>query len=225
MLPSFDPAIGLPTACVHRRLGTRIRRLQAAWPPPTKIAEPANDDPEVSPAKWIGSIQALIPHPIFALIQKSSDFIRIKRVVTWQLRFLRNYSSSPKKHVTPVSRWLTAPELRDAQTLLISVDKEHHFAVEIRFLRKGKPVPVTPKLATLAPFIDASGIIRVGGGIQHASLAEDTKHPIVLSSDSQLAAMIILDLHTRLTYAKTERLLHNLRTTYHVMQPEPLSRE
>jgi hypothetical protein len=102
---------------------------------------------------------------------------------------------------------------------LIRVDQEHHFAVEIRFLRKGKPVPVTSKLATLTPFIDASGIIRVGGRIQHACLPEDTKHPIVLSSDSQLATMIILDLHHRLTHAKTERLLHNLRATYHVLQP------
>ncbi len=120
---------------------------ETAWPPPTNIAEPANDDPEVSPR--IGSIRLPTPHPIFLLIQRSSYFIQIKRIVALQLRFLRNCSLSLKKFVIPLSRWLTAPELRDAQTLLIRVDQEHHFAVEIRFLRKGKPVPVTSKLATL----------------------------------------------------------------------------
>jgi hypothetical protein len=71
----------------------------------------------------------------------------------------------------------------------------------------------------LSPFIDTSGTIRVGGRIQHASLQEGMKHPIVLSSDSQMAVMIIQDLHCRLTHAKSERLLHTLRTTFHVLQP------
>jgi hypothetical protein len=52
-----------------------------AWPQPTNIAEPTNDDPEVSPAKWIGSIRIPMPHPIFKLIQRSSDLIHIKRIV------------------------------------------------------------------------------------------------------------------------------------------------
>jgi hypothetical protein len=120
------------------------------------------------------------------LIQRSSDFIKIKRIVAWQLRFLRNHSLSLKKCVIPLSRWLTAPELRDAQTLLIRVDQEHHFAVEIRFLRKGKPVQVISKLATNNsrriykgghPFIDAPGIILVGGRIQHACLPDDVLQP------------------------------------------------
>lgn len=51
------------------------------------------------------------------------------------------------------------------------------------------------------------------------------KHPILLASTSQLAAMIIYDLHLRLTHAKTERLLHNLRVMYHVLSRKQLLRE
>ena len=53
----------------------------AAWPSPSNISEPSNDDPEVSPAKWIGSVRVPIPHFIFTLIQKSSDLSHLKRVV------------------------------------------------------------------------------------------------------------------------------------------------
>ena len=75
-------------------------------------------------------------------------------------------------------------DLRDSLTLLTRVDQEHHFAIEIRILRNIKPIPATSKLATLTPFIDASGMIRLGDRIQYASLPEDTNHPMVLSSDS-----------------------------------------
>ena len=174
----------------------------AAWPSPSNISEPSNDDPEVSPAKWVGSVRVPIPHLIFTLIQKSSDLSHLKRVVAWQLRFVRNYALFKAKEPIPRARWLTAPELRDSLILLTRVDQEHHFAIDIRFLRKYKPVPAVSNLATLTPFIDDSGMLRVDGRIQHASLPEDTKHPIVLSSDSKLAVMIIRDLHLRLSHAK-----------------------
>jgi hypothetical protein len=60
---------------------------------------------------------------------------------------------------------------------------------------------------------------KKSGWIQHASLPKDTKHPIALSCDSHLAAMIILHFQPHLTHAKTERLLSNLRATYYILQP------
>jgi hypothetical protein len=38
-----------------------------AWPSPTNIAEFSNKDPEVSPAKWIGSVRVPIPHLLFCV--------------------------------------------------------------------------------------------------------------------------------------------------------------
>jgi hypothetical protein len=75
---------------------------KTAGPPPTNITEPANDDPESSSAKSMGSIRVPTPYPIFVLSQRSSHFIKIKRIVNWQLRFLRNYSLSLKKVFHPI---------------------------------------------------------------------------------------------------------------------------
>jgi hypothetical protein len=81
-------------------------------------------------------------------------------------------------------------------------------------------VPTASQLATLTPVLDTFGIIRVGGRLQHSSLPEDVKHPIVLSSDSQLAIMVISDIHKlNLHYLHTEPTLHYIRAQYHVLHP------
>lgn len=51
------------------------------------------------------------------------------------------------------------------------------------------------------------------------SLPEETKHPIIISSDGQLATLIIRDIHIYLGHASTERTLHSLRAQYHVLKP------
>jgi hypothetical protein len=65
-------------------------------------------------------------------------------------------------------------------------------------------MPTASSLANLTPFLDPFGIIRVGNRLQQASLPEDTKHPIVVSSDIQLLTMVITDTHKLIIHATTE---------------------
>ena len=92
-------------------------------------------------------------------------------------------------------------------------------ATKLDHLKNRKPVPVTSKLATLTPFIDARGILRVGGKLQHAPTSESAKHPVVFSPNSQLSTMIIREILNRLNHSSTERTLHELHQQYHVLQP------
>jgi hypothetical protein len=62
-------------------------------------------------------------------------------------------------------------------------------------------------------------IMRVGGRLQHASIPEFAKHPIILDPTSQLSTMLIREAHERLDYASTEFTLHDLSLQYHVLRP------
>jgi hypothetical protein len=86
-------------------------------------------------------------------------------------------------------------------------------------LKKKLPIPTAFHLANLNPFLDPYGIVRVGGRIQHSSLPENTKHPIIVSSESQLSTMVISDIHALNLYSSTEPTLHAVRTQYHILHP------
>lgn len=47
-----------------------------------------DDDPEVEPSKWAGTISAPKIHPLLPLIQRTSDIHRLKRIVAWIPRLI-----------------------------------------------------------------------------------------------------------------------------------------
>ncbi|XP_045023763.1 uncharacterized protein LOC123468196 [Daphnia magna] len=222
MNPADDCSRGIPATHLttqHRwfRGPDFLALPPSSWPSTGVIVEPSSDDPEVSPAKWVGHIQVTNDHPVFNLIQNSSNLHKLKRIVAWLLRFVNNRQINPKNR--QCAPYVKAPELRDALRYIIRVDQRHFFDNEFLCLIKGRPVSTASSLANLTPFLDPHGVIRVGGRLQHASLPEDTKHPIVLSSDSQLSIMVITDMHELLIHATTEPTLHALREKYHVLHP------
>jgi hypothetical protein len=52
--------------------------------------------------------------------------------------------------------------------------------------------------------------MQVGGRLQHASIPEFAKHPIILDPTSQLSTMLIQEVHERLEHASTEFTLQDL---------------
>jgi hypothetical protein len=82
--------------------------------------------------------------------------------------------------------------------------------MEINYIKKGKPVPATSKLASLSPTLDTHltldtcRVIRVGGRLQHYSIPEFAKHPVILDPTSQLSTMLIREVRERLEHASAE---------------------
>ena len=141
----------------------------------------------------------------------------MKGTIAWLLRFVNNRHINPRNQIS--SPFLKAPELRQALRFIIRVDQWYFFDEEVRCLKKKLPIPTASHLANLNPFLDPYGIVRVGGRIQHSSLPENTKHPIIVSSESQLSTMVISDIHVLNLHSSTEPTLHAVRTQYHILHP------
>ncbi|CAD7004709.1 unnamed protein product [Ceratitis capitata] len=56
-------------------------------------------------------------------------------------------------------------------------------------------------LVRLQPFLDAEGILRVGGRIKNASCSNDVRHPMILPKRSSLARLIAAELHITMLHA------------------------
>ncbi len=135
MNPADDCSRGIPATHLttqHRwfRGPDFLALPQSFWPSTGAIFEPSSDDPEVSPAKWVGYIQVTNDHPVFNLIQNSSNLHKLKRIVAWLLRFVNNRHINQKNR--QLSSYVKAPELREALRFIIRVDQRHFLYHEFR---------------------------------------------------------------------------------------------
>lgn len=70
------------------------------------------------------------------------------------------------------------------------------------------------KLRSLCPFIDATGIMRVGGRLENSEFSYDKKHPIIVPYGSELAKWIIDEAHKRVMHGGNQLTLSQIRHTY-----------
>ena len=72
-------------------------------------------------------------------------------------------------------------------------------------------------MSSLDPFLDESGVIRVGGRLQQSQLPYDNKHPIVLHPSAHITRLIIEREHIRLLHAGSQLVHHSLRQRWWII--------
>ncbi|GFS91597.1 integrase catalytic domain-containing protein [Trichonephila clavipes] len=135
--------------------------------------------------------------------QKFSSWNKLKRVVAYCLRFVKNCSPSACKRR---KSFLTTAELSEAEKGIVKFSQRDHFSIEVSYLSAGKKLPSINKLIPLTPFYDDSGIIRVGGRLKNSILADLQKHPILLPKTDHAVNLIISDYHLKLLHAGPQLL-------------------
>ncbi|GFV12174.1 integrase catalytic domain-containing protein [Trichonephila clavipes] len=150
--------------------------------------------------------------------QKFSSWNKLKRVVAYCLRFVKDCSLSACKRR---KSFLTTAELSEAEKGIVKFIQRDHFSMEVSYLSAGKQLPSTNKLIPLTPFYDDSGIIRVGGRLKNSILADSQKHPILLPKTDHVVNLIISDYHLKLLHAGPQLLQAALREkNFGFFQPE-----
>ena len=87
-------------------------------------------------------------------------------------------------------------------------------------LKAGKAIPVSSRLSSLCPELDAStGLLRVGGRLRRCSeLEPDAVHPIILDPKHPLSKLIIKDYDEHLLHPGTERVFAEVQRKYWVLR-------
>ena len=86
---------------------------------------------------------------------------------------------------------LTVAEFQDAQVRLCKLVQQKQFHDEIEKLQQGKPFSKSNPLRKLDPFLDETGLLRVGGRLRRCSDIEfNSKCPIILPKDSNLTELL-----------------------------------
>lgn len=99
------------------------------------------------------------------------------------------------------------------------------FSNELSLLKKGKDLPPKNRLISLSPYIDSSGVLRVGGRLEHSDLSFSEKHPILLCKSHPISKLIAQYLHKKHLHPGVSLLFALIRQTYYIFGSRKLSRK
>lgn len=98
---------------------------------------------------------------------------------------------------------------------LVVVAQQQPFDDELKLLRKNNPdYKIRSALSSLAAFIDADNVLKVGSLHQHASIDYIREHPILLSSKHRLTVLQFKQEHIWLLHPDTNLLLTSIKTKF-----------
>lgn len=131
-------------------------------------------------------------------------------------RFVENSRGSTQQSSGP----LEVEELRRANIALVKIVQHQAFSQEIKELSKqGKfnSISRNSRILALNPFLDETGILRVGGRLKNAELSYDQRFPIILPSDNPFSTLLIREKHYQYLHAGLNTLSAIIRENYWII--------
>ncbi|XP_033229546.1 uncharacterized protein LOC117181086 [Belonocnema kinseyi] len=153
----------------------------------------------------------LTAQPDFTLLERYSSLHRLIRVTAYCLRFIENVKRA--KELQKLG-YLEVSERAHALSRLLKLAQTQDFLREIRDIQESKQISNKSRLYSLNPFLDAHGLLRVGGRLVNAPLSFEQKHPIILSPSNPLTILIISNEHLKLMHGRCQAVMASLRNEY-----------
>ncbi|XP_011859461.1 PREDICTED: uncharacterized protein LOC105556955 [Vollenhovia emeryi] len=116
-----------------------------------------------------------------------------------------------------IYRHISPETLEKARLFWIQATQATYFSHELKALQADSPLAKAHAFNRLTAYIDAQGVIRVGGRLAHAALAFDATHPVILPRHSQLSSLIIAHAHQRTLHGGTQLTLSHIRQQYWIL--------
>ena len=95
---------------------------------------------------------------------------------------------------------LTVQTFKQAQSIIIKNMQLEAYGEDLKLLQNSERLPATSPLKKLNPIIDAEGLLRVGGRLEHADLKFEERHPLILPSSHHATTLIVRYYHARVQH-------------------------
>ena len=140
--------------------------------------------------------------------------------VLWRL-FLGGSQDQPEENRTATSTlWVLKNSKKHVEQLQrrVAATQSQHYSTEVGCLLDNRPLPASSKLRRFIPFLDAHGLLRVGGRLQNAFLGEQEKHPIIIPCESHIDELLIRDAHLKTLHGGPHLVQSHLLRTYWIIR-------
>ncbi|XP_076301820.1 uncharacterized protein LOC143219898 [Lasioglossum baleicum] len=185
----------------------------SAWPAQAPLPE-GYDLPEVK----LSFHSAATPSIEWDLASRFSKWPKLLRVTAYIIRFSRlcrrNISDTPSR---PSGQALSTSDVSLARIFWIKHLQSAEFPEELHALQQAQSLSPKSPLLSLNPFLDADGILRVGGRLRHAALPHRVRHPILLAPHP-IVRLLVEQVHTQTLHGGVQLTLHTLRQNYWLLR-------
>lgn len=186
----------------------------------TRSNEIEDNLPELRPV----ALALLVPIESNAILDRHSSWNRLIRITSWLLRFKYNTQCSSSGDKQKMVGGLSVIELNNAKTIWLKFVQATAFKTEFADLRTGKQVRASSSLKYLCPFICEAGLLRVKGRLDHASISNEQRYPIILPSSSKITRLIFEYEHIRHLHIGPQGLLANIQIRFWPLRGRNIAR-
>ncbi|GBM87286.1 hypothetical protein AVEN_22008-1, partial [Araneus ventricosus] len=155
------------------------------------------------------------------LIDLSNNYCKIIRILSYIYMFINNCKNKSERKKGP----LESGELKVSEVFVLKQVQNEHFVKDVNSLRKKGEVSKESQLRNLHPFLDTSGLVRVGGRLGNSELSTDRKYPILLPSKGRVTHLILQYHHRMNLHVGPQSLLFHVRQKYWPLNGRTLCRE
>lgn len=191
-----------------------LSQLECKWPTPCFTPVKKEELPEIKSEP----LPVLVTELESDIFQRFSSWSVLLRIVAYILRFLNNTKRSQKKVGS-----LNISELDEACIRICKVVQRKEFKEDINRLRSKNTA--SPRLQSLSPFLDDSGLIRVGGRIQQSHLKYEAKHPIIMPKTHHVVNLLVDYYHLKYLHAGPQFLQAHISQKFWILSARSTIRQ
>ncbi|XP_067273612.1 uncharacterized protein [Pseudorasbora parva] len=133
--------------------------------------------------------------------ERFSEWSRLIRAVGKLIHIARSYKQDQNNPPQACKGWhccdlpLSADTILQSTEVVIRAVQQETYADELQCLKLNKSLPKTSTLRKLDPFIDQSGLLRVGGRLVKAELGSEEKRPLIIPGRNHVALLLTRHFH------------------------------
>ena len=166
------------------------------------------------------------------LLQRFSNWYKLKKFVGWILRFkngarnavtIRKEGTNSLPRTNQKIRPLDVEELQSAERAIIEAVQAGSFREERLSLKDAKKVKKSSHITKLDP-VFIQGTLCVGGRLQNSPLQNVAKHPAILPKDHHISNLIVRFYHGISGHSGLEHTLSLIREKYWIVKARSLLR-
>ena len=199
-----------------------------SWPqPPSSLSDASAPEERVITLNTYTTVS-----PTLDVLDRFSSWRRLTRVMSFVIRWSPRYKRSTIPDWPTFSTVLASgkvceipvvvpDEIQATTTRILTLVQASVFPTELELLRQERPLPKASPLLNLTPMFDRDGLLRVGGRLQHSTLDNAAKHPVILRAHP-ITRLIALDAHHRCLHGGVTLTLSTLRSTVWIIHAKKL---